>query len=144
LITFTLVYIRSFIVAGGFFNIIFFELKVLKFWFTQSVSSYFGATLLLFISGYFQQWWGDRSWARSEVWYFLWPILLVINGIYGGFSLKKRHFTWRTLFVIIPILYLLYMGVQTPFERYFIIILPFLYLTVSQVIVQWIMNKKRT
>ena len=53
-ITFSLTYIMTFIYHKGMFNIVFFQLKTLKYWFQDSISSIPGASLILFSSEYFK------------------------------------------------------------------------------------------
>lgn len=39
-------------------------------------------------------------------------------------------------YFLIPIVYLIYLGIQAPFERYYIIVLPFLYLGLANFIIK--------
>ncbi len=141
-ITFSLMYLRTFIARGGFFNIVFFELKVLKFWLNHSVSSFFGSSILLFTTGFFKSWWGTKEFMIGNIWSFLWPVSLVVGIVQGSVDILKKKITIQTLVAFIPLCYLIFLGIQAPFPRYFLIILPFLYLTFSGWVVRWLCKKK--
>lgn len=128
---FALVYLPTFVYRQGKFNLIFFELKTLKYWLNHSVASVFGSSLGLFITGFYKSWWGNRQVLRSEIWSVWWPIGIFISiwVSWRQFIIKKLTVEW--LIAVIPWIYLLYLGVQAPFTRYFILILPFLYLTLT-------------
>jgi predicted membrane-bound dolichyl-phosphate-mannose-protein mannosyltransferase len=133
-VTLCVVYLPSFIYQVGLFNIIFFELKTLKYWFNHSTSSVPFASLLMFLSGYFRTWWDD-SIIKTPSWNILWPISFLFSS-YTGIAMfwKKKMVDKKVLITLIPICYLIYLGIQAPFERYYIIILPFLYLGLAQFI----------
>ncbi len=118
--TFAAVYARAFAAHGGFFNIVFFQLKLLKYWLHHSVTSMPAASVILFLTGYVWEWWGAHTWVRAQVWTPVWPAALACS-----------LFTPRTavhLFIVgMPLVFLAYLGAQAPFTRYFLIILPFLY-----------------
>jgi predicted membrane-bound dolichyl-phosphate-mannose-protein mannosyltransferase len=141
-VIFCSIYLRSFIVHNGLFNIIFFELKSFKYWLHHSVSSIPGASLFVFISGYMNSWWGKKEVIQLKPWYFLWPILLFITTITTTIRLLKKKVSKEVLVGAVPILYLLYLGVQAPFSRYFIIILPYLYLTTVSVVFNYLIKSK--
>lgn len=126
-ITFCLIYLPTFIIHRGLFNLIFFELKTIKYWFNHSVTSILGASLILFLTGSFKSWWGHKEWMRAGDWSILYPASLLVSVI-----------NYRKFIAIIPILYLLYLGIQAPFSRYFIVILPYVYLTLSDFILNLI------
>ncbi len=142
-VTFCLFYIKTFIDHAGMFNIVFFELRTLKYWLNHSVSSMFGASFILFVSGYVSTWWGNEETIRVSDWTLLWPITLVIS-LYRTALLIfiKKMVTHELLISAIPLLYLGYLGIQAPFTRYFIIILPFLYITASAFILRRIKLEK--
>jgi predicted membrane-bound dolichyl-phosphate-mannose-protein mannosyltransferase len=133
-ITMSVIYLPAFIYQNGKFNIIFFELKSLKYWLNHSVSSVPLASLGMFLSGFYKTWW-DGSIVKTPSWNLLWPLSFV-SAIYLGLKVfwKKKKVTSQVLVSLMPILYLIYLGVQAPFERYFIIILPFLYLTLARIL----------
>ena len=135
---FSLIYIKSFISKEGQFNIVFFELKTFKYWLNHSVTSVFGASLFLFLTGYLKSWWGSKSIVRSDIWTPLWPISLFASSFVGLRLLLKKKMNLSLLIAVIPILYLTYLGVQAPFTRYFILILPFTYLLLARILISQI------
>ena len=128
-IVFSIIYFKTFFDMNGLFNIIFFELKTIKYWLHHSTSQFFGSSLILFLTGYIKTWWGNQSVVRNNIWSLLWPIGF-ISCIYQLIK-NLRLFKVNNLITLIPILYLLYLGVQTPFSRYFILILPFIYINLG-------------
>ncbi len=130
-VVFSLMYLRTFMIKGGLFNIIFFELKVFKFWLDHSVASMLGSSILLFTTGFFKSWWGKREFLIGNIWFILWPVSLVVGIVQGTLNVIKKRIRIQTLIAFIPLLYLIFLGVQAPFPRYFLIILPFLYLTLA-------------
>lgn len=132
------VYGKTFINLHGRFNIIFFELKTLKYWLNHSVASNFGSFLIMFIAGFYKSWWGKKEILRVFSWSFLWPISLIASLYYGAESLLKKKINVQFLISILPFAYLVYLGFQAPFPRYFIVILPFCYLILSQNIMKLI------
>jgi hypothetical protein len=137
-LTFNIVYMRTYLAKEGHFNIFFFELKSLKYWFHHSVSSYPGASLILFTAGSMKKWWGDMAWVTAGVWTPLWPLLLFISTSYAAIKSYKIKINELVFLAWIPLLYLMYLGVQAPFERYFILVLPYLYLTVSYLLFHYL------
>ncbi len=127
-ITFCVVYLDSFIHHKGAFNIIFFQLKILKYWLHQSLSSMPAASLLLFMTGYVKSWWGSRGWVWTHPWSVLWPISFVAAICVG---LQKKANKELTFAALLPLVFLIYLGAQAPFTRYFVIILPYLYVSLS-------------
>lgn len=128
-VVFVLIYLPTFIARGGNFNIIFFELKTLKYWLNHSVSSIPAASLIMFVTGFYKSWWEHKEVVRSAIWSIFWPVGLIVSIIQFAQTLKLKN--ERMLIHIIPILYLLYLGVQAPFTRYFIFILPLIYSSLS-------------
>jgi hypothetical protein len=94
-----------FINQKGKFNIVFYQLKTLKYWFNHSTSSILGASLILFLTGYFKSWWGRRNIIRSDVWTIIWPLsfITLIAGV-----IKNKKMDEKIIIYLIPILYLLY------------------------------------
>ncbi len=132
-LVFTATYTRTFINQKGKFNIIFYQLKILKYWFNHSIASIPGASLFLFLTGYFKSWWGKKNIIRSNVWTIIWPVSFVAS-IFG--IIKNKKINNKIIVFLIPVLYLLYLGVQAPFPRYFIMILPYSYLGLAYML--WI------
>jgi hypothetical protein len=134
-LVFLATYIVTFINNKGNFNIIFFQMKMLKYWLEHSVATVPFSSLILFLTGYYQSWWANQEAMRGEVWNLLWPISIFIAFLKLKSDFFLRKITKKTLFAFIPITYLIYLGPQTPFVRYFIIILPFLYpLTIDYIL----------
>lgn len=140
---FCLVYLKTFVNHKGLFNIIFFELKVFKYWLHHSVTSVFGSNMLLFFTGNIKSWWGSRQLIRDNYWTILWPIGFV-GTLSSLLSSVKKKIDLKFLISLTPILYLVYLGVQAPFSRYFILILPFAYLSLAQVVIGYLNNCKKT
>jgi predicted membrane-bound dolichyl-phosphate-mannose-protein mannosyltransferase len=133
--TLSIIYLPAFINQGFKFNFIFFQLKLLKYWFNHSVTSVPLASLMLFVSGYFKSWWNNNL-MQSKSWIILWPISLVINLFLSiKLFLKTRKINKIIFVLLLPLIYLIYLGIQAPFDRYFILILPFLYLGLAKFIV---------
>lgn len=152
-LVFNLFYINSYLKQGLKFNIFFLQLKVIKYWLNHSITNLPFASVLLFIFGIFKKWWGDYNFTFSSIYSFLWPISLFtnlyllkinlinkkifnkrikynpnLNVIISKIKILRKSFDLKTLINLIPPLYLLYLGPQAPFARYFVIILPFSYL----------------
>ena len=119
---FALTYTQAFILRGGNFNIVWHVLRMGKFFVDHSTASFFGASAILYTTGWWKTWWGDYGWMRTELWTPLWPLGMVLG-------ILQRSF-WG----IIPVAYLIYLGVQAPFPRYFMIIIPFVYLSLAMLI----------
>jgi len=133
-IVFCLIYTKTFVNNGGKFNIFFFELKLLNFYINHNVSSIFGASLFLFLTGYVKTWWGNREIIKSSPWSILWVIGLIISSTMAIKEILHKRISLKLLIGSMPFLYLVYLGVQAPFPRYFILILPFIYLVMSDFI----------
>ncbi len=108
-LTFSICYIGAFP-----FNIFAYQARVLKFMLTHNGAVEWGGVLSMFIKGYF-----------------LWPVLFFSN-LYQLFRSKFSNDSF--LFYLLPIIYILIATFQLPFTRYFILILPFLYLSFSNLI----------
>ena len=133
-----IIYLPAFIYQGGRFNLIWFQLKLLKYWWQHSVAVSFGAASWLFLTGKVTSWWGNLAMIRPAGWSWLWPVALTLN-LFGWTNARRwRQPTLPSLIMIIPGLYLIYLTVQAPFIRYYLTILPFLYLGASEVISHWI------
>jgi len=139
---FCLVYIRSFVEQRGAFNIVFFELKTLKYWFHHSVSSVPGASLILFTTGYLKSWWGAQEVLRAQYWSLVWPIGLCTTAVIASKRIlgEKLKLSTPTLIYTIPVTYLGYLSIQAAYERYFIILLPYLYIGMASILTPPIMK----
>ena len=117
---FSVTYLKTFIVRGaGFiphqaggagFNIFLLLAKEMKYMLAHDSAGAFGGTILLFFRGYI-----------------LWPVSL-LAGIYLMLKTKVKD-VWFFL-LMLPIVYLFSLSTALPFTRYFLIILPFLYINI--------------
>lgn len=155
---FNLFYIKSYLKQGLNFNIFFFQLKVIRFWINHSLTNLPFASLLLFILGIFKKWWGNYQFTFSHIYSFFWPMTLfaglyllkvkffnnkkMISKIMFKNDLLKRNLDFKVLVYLISPLYLIYLGMQSPFVRYFVIILPFSYLTLADFLARYILKRK--
>jgi hypothetical protein len=126
-VIFSLTYLKSFLNAGGLFNIFFFLAKDLRFMLAHNSASSFGGSVILFITGFFAPWW-QKGVVRAMDWSFLWPVSLV-SSIFLALKTKIRDI--KSFVFLFPVTYLLLTSTQVPFTRYFIIILPFTYLSLA-------------
>lgn len=127
-------YAQSFMQQGWGFNLIWHMLKTLKYRLVHNTSTYFGASILLYTSGYWKSWWDNSGFIRDSSWTLLWPIGL-LSTLYQSFKLLNlREISMSTIIAIFPISYLLFLGVQAPFPRYFLIFLPFIYISLARVL----------
>lgn len=146
---FNLFYLNSYFKQGLKFNIFLFQLKVIKFWLNHSITNLPFASIILFLFGIFKKWWGDYQFSFSHIYSILWPISLFSNlyllknnlcinlrknAINKKIDIFKKNLNLKILIYSISPLYLLYLGPQAPFVRYFIIILPFSYLGLADFI----------
>lgn len=134
---FSLTYLVAFVKQGFLFNIFAYQARVLKFMLSHNSAATLGGTLILFLAGSFKSWWG-RGIIKSDLWTILWPAGL-ISGIYLAIKTKMRDI--KFFFYLLPLAYLVLTFSQDPFARYFIIILPFVYLGLSKIIVDLISRK---
>ena len=136
-LVFSLIYIKTFINKGGFFNIIIFELKTFKFWTHHSVTAIYGSSLFLFLTGYLKSWWGNNYFlTQGGTWSLIWPIIFIITVFRLIKLLMKKEVKKEFLIAFIPVSYLFYLGIEAPFTRYFIIILPFFYMILANLIIK--------
>lgn len=134
-ITYSLTYLKTFINHQGAFNIIFYQFKLLKYWLNHSISNIPFASIMLFMTGWYKSWWNNKGFLYSSTWSILWPLTIYTSLIKIFNHYKSRKLDQSLLIALIPVAYLFYLGAQAPFSRYFILILPFLYMTLSAFIV---------
>jgi len=135
-IVFNLTYFQTYWQNGFRFNNIYFQLKTLKYWFNHSVTSLPFASLFLFVSGFYQSWWGDKKLVFERLWSPLWPLGLISSMRTLWLAFRKTNTSSPIMLIsLIPVLYLVYLGIQAPFNRYFILVLPYCYLALAQVMV---------
>ena len=126
-IVYCLVYTKTFINLRGEFNIVLYQVKVLRYMLMHNSAGVLGGPIALFISGYFLPWWQNGI-LRARDWSLLWPISFFASLL---LVLKTKLKDLKFFFYILPIVYLLLTSSQVPFTRYFLIILPYAYLNLS-------------
>lgn len=141
-ITYSALYINSFIAQNGNFNIIWHILKTFKYRLVHNTSTFFGASIILFLTGFIKAWWGNKNWIWALPWSPLWGISLLSSFYNSYFLISKNKINTKLLINLIPLSYLIFLGVQAPFPRYFFIILPFIYLLLTQSIYNFVSSKK--
>lgn len=146
-LVFCLVYIKTFINHKFLFNIFFFQLKLLKYWINHSITNLPFASIILFLTGFFKKWWGDYRFTLINVWSIFWPISFFIEIYLLRDFIKTKKFNYKkieikTLVFALPIFYLVYLGSQAPFVRYFVIFLPFSYMGLSYFLVNFFLSEK--
>jgi len=134
-LVFTSTYTVTFINTRGNFNLILFQFKVLKYWLDHSTASLPFSSLILFLSGYYKSWWDTQEITKGEVWNILWPLSFIISFLKIRSDIVNKQVTKKTLFAFIPVAYLFYLSPQTPYVRYFILILPFFYAVSTEFII---------
>ncbi|KKR39747.1 MAG: hypothetical protein UT72_C0002G0001 [Candidatus Woesebacteria bacterium GW2011_GWB1_40_101] len=130
-LTFSLTYFRSFINLGGKFNIVFFQLKILKYMIQHNSAPILGGQILLFLTGYFFKWWDEIKIVKSDIFNLLWPVSFV-----SGFLVLKEGLRKGLpgIIFLLPIVYFFFTITQVPFTRYFLLVLPYLYISLSYLI----------
>lgn len=137
---YNLTYFKTFFDLKWHFNPIFFNLKVLKYHWYHNKTPIFGSTLFMFLTGYFKSWWDKYSILKVNEWIITWPLSLMVS-LYIFFSSKVNK-KIRFLYLL-PFFYLLFISFQPPFNRYFIVILPFLYTYLSYFILSKFFSKDK-
>lgn len=130
-ITFSSVYLKVFIETQGRFNILFWQLKSLKLLINHNTSTFIGGNIVLFLTGYFREWWKQSELLRTQIWSPLWPVAFVGSMLNLFIERKDSH---SYVIYLLPMLYLLYISTGAPFSRYFIVVLPFFYLGLSKIL----------
>lgn len=113
-LAFSFTYLMSFIKSGGLFNIFFWQGKIIKFMLDHNIATNWGGVLKMFFKGYL-----------------IWPLMFVLN-IYLVLNTKIKDN--KFLILVLPIFYLFSLTFQVPFTRYFILLIPFLYLSLASLI----------
>ncbi len=111
-LTFSSTYFSAFYQGG--FNLFFYQAKIIKFMLDHNTATEWGGVIQMFFGGYF-----------------LWSILFFVN-LYQLFRSKVSDYSF--VIYLIPVIYFILLTFQLPFTRYFILILPFLYLSLSKLI----------
>jgi hypothetical protein len=136
-VVFIAFYARTYLYFGRKFDILFYEAKTLKFMLNHNSANAFFGSLSLFLTGNFNSWWGSGI-VKSTVWSIFWPITLLFT--VAKLITAKDIFLKQTL--LVPVLYFLLTVSQVPFTRYFIIILPFLYLATASTLTDLLSRSK--
>lgn len=114
LVTFASIYAMSFM--NGYFNFLFHQAKIIKFMLDHNQAVEWGGVIPMFFGGYV-----------------MWPILFFVN----LFVLFRSKFTGPFfVYGLISVVYFFVLFFQLPFTRYFILILPFLYLSFSNLVIR--------
>lgn len=108
------------------FNILFWQAKMAKFMLHHDVATALGANLILFLTGNYSAWWAGEM--LRDTWSFVWPLSFLVS-LFA--FIKQRKEAVKSFHLIFPILYLFSLSTQAPFSRYFILVLPFLYLNLA-------------
>lgn len=116
-LTFCGTYIVSFINDNGLFNIFFHQAKIFKFMLDHNSADQWGSVVKMFFGGYY-----------------FWPITFFAS-IFVLLSEKIKSF--KFLFAFLPVVYLFILCFQLPFVRYFVLIMPFLYLSFINFVFGW-------
>lgn len=130
-LVFSLTYLRAFTqhqVGGAGFNIFFFLAKDLRFMLAHNSAGSIGGPIILFVTGFFAPWW-QKGVIRAADWSFLWPVGLLASLV---LAFKARTRKVEFFFCLLPFTYLLLTSTQVPFTRYYIIILPYVYLSLAR------------
>ena len=130
-ITFSTIYIKTFIDSNWTFNIFTFLAKDLKFMLAHNSAGHIGGSILLFVTGFFSPWW-KAGVERATDWSILWPISLVSSTI---LALKLKFKGVGSFLCLLPFAYLLLTSTGVPFTRYFLIVLPFIYMGLTKLII---------
>lgn len=136
LLIFSLTYIVSFVNAGGLFNIFAYQGRVLKFMLSHNSAVMIGGPVILFITGYFTSWW-KAGVVKASDWSLLWPIGLLVGVVVGVKNLWRKAYSIKLFIYLLPFTFLLLSLTQVPFTRYFLIILPFVYVGFVSLLAQW-------
>jgi len=96
------------------FNIFLYQTRIIKFMLSHNGATEWGGVFKMFFTGYL-----------------LWPILFLVNLF---LLFKEKLFSLKFLIFVIPVVYFVISTFQLPFTRYFILILPFLYLSLTSLI----------
>ncbi len=109
-LVFSICYIKAFP-----FNIFHHQAKVIKFMLDHNQAVEWGGVLKIFFRGYY-----------------LWPVLFFVN-LYQLFRSKVSEVNF--ILSLLPVTYFILLLFQIPFTRYFILLLPFLYLSFGSFLV---------
>lgn len=139
-IVYALLYSRSYLLTGGEFNLLWHVLKTFKYRIQHNISSVPGASVFMFATGFYRSWWGNGDVLRSSVWSFLWPLGLLVSVISSLKKIQAKKIDLGLVVSAVPLLYLMFLGVQAPFSRYLLLVLPFAYLSLSQSFISYITN----
>lgn len=98
------------------YNPFFYQAKIIKFMLVHNKAESWGGILKMFFEGFI-----------------LWPVSFFVT-IYSLAKVKIK--STKFIFLFFPVIYFVIMTFQIPFTRYFILILPFLYIGLSSSVVE--------
>ncbi|MBU2632176.1 hypothetical protein KKG52_00505, partial [Patescibacteria group bacterium] len=98
--------------------------------------------LLLFNKWYV--WFGDKPIITDSQWSITWPILIIIytGGLFLYFFRKIKIRKQELIFFVWPAVYLFFHSFGQAFSRYFVILIPVLYIVAIKVIIEIIKTSK--
>ena len=138
-VIFSLFYIKTYINTQGEFDIFIFQLKSLKLIIQHNLSPLAGGTMMLFLTGRYFTWWEGGGVVKSDTWTILWPISFLAS-LFNLRKIAKQGL--KGIVFSLPLVYLIFTFKQLPFTRYFILILPYLYISLAYL--TWkLFDKKR-
>lgn len=108
-LVFTICYVKSFP-----FNIFYEQARIIKFMLTHNKAVEWGGVIPMYFGGYL-----------------LWPVLFFVN-LYSLF--KEKFMSLPFVLTLLPATYFILLTFQIPFTRYFILILPFLYISLVKLL----------
>lgn len=128
-VIFCLTYLKTFIDTHGTFNIVWFQLKTLKYWLQHTASGDIapGSLLVTFLTGLSRTWWGNHAFTFARDFTLFWPLGLIL-AVYTLYKEKGR--LWgnaRYLPHVLIAVFFVATFTQAPFTRYFLLILPLIY-----------------
>jgi hypothetical protein len=128
LLVYLLTYTKYFLAGGWLMSFIELQGRIFKFMLSHNSAGQIGGSILLFATGFFTPWWKGGV-ERAVDWSLLWPIGLISSVV----LVIKSKFKGVELFIyLLPAIYLLLISTGVPFTRYFVIILPFIYISLTK------------
>ena len=114
-------------------------------WWAGNARVPWGGIFSIIFTGNWHTWWGNRDIIAVGEWTPLWPLAAVLGFISIFQIIKNRNYPGLLLWLWC-IFYLLFLSVTSPFPRYLILLMPFLYLLTLDFIRQLFsrLNKTKT
>lgn len=101
--------------------------KWIYLFYSSGAKANFASFIPMLFVGIWQTWWGITQ--RISEWNILWPILTVITFVWNIYLIFKRQFDKILIISIWVVTYLIFLLFIPVWPRYFLLLLPFLYLT---------------